>query len=117
MLSISPALLERYLSAARKSAGSRSATRRCGRIVESYKVSSQLVQDDRVSEDLPFGSRGGIAIRHYFPLDGEYRFASGCSATCIYNIRGLAEPQQLDLRVDGVRVKMLHRWRPGRTGR
>ena len=31
-----------------------------------------LAQNDRVSEDLPFGSRGGIAVRHYFPLDGEY---------------------------------------------
>ena len=25
-----------------------------------------------MSEALPFGSRGGIAIEHYFPLDGEY---------------------------------------------
>jgi len=30
------------------------------------------MQDDRQSEDLPFGSRGGIAIRKDFPVDGEY---------------------------------------------
>ena len=30
------------------------------------------MQDDRVSEDLPFGSRGGLAVRYYFPVDGEY---------------------------------------------
>ena len=39
---------------------------------ETHDVSRHLVQDDRMSEDLPFGSRGGIAIRHNFPLDGEY---------------------------------------------
>src|SRR5262249_18068479 len=25
-----------------------------------------------VSEDLPFNSAGGLAVRHYFPLDAEY---------------------------------------------
>ena len=30
------------------------------------------MQDDRQSEDLPLGSRGGIAIRHDFPVAGEY---------------------------------------------
>ena len=25
-----------------------------------------------MSEDLPFGSRGGLAVRHHFPLDAEY---------------------------------------------
>ena len=31
-----------------------------------------LVQDDRLGDDLPFGSRGGALIRHSFPLDAEY---------------------------------------------
>ena len=25
-----------------------------------------------MSEDLPFGTNGGLAVRHTFPLDGEY---------------------------------------------
>ena len=40
--------------------------------VATYKVSRFLDQDYRVSEDLPFGSRGGTVIQHTFPLDGEY---------------------------------------------
>ena len=28
-----------------------------------------------MSEELPFGSRGGTAIAHHFPLDGEYVIA------------------------------------------
>ncbi len=26
------------------------------------------------TEDFPLGSRGGIAVRHDFPVDGEYVF-------------------------------------------
>ena len=37
-----------------------------------YKVSPLLLQTSRMSEDLPFGSRGGLAVRHHFPLDAEY---------------------------------------------
>ena len=31
-------------------------------------------QGNRFSEDLPFGSRGGLALRYSFPADGEYLF-------------------------------------------
>ena len=37
-----------------------------------YKTSPYLLQNDRMSEDLPFGSRGGLADSPQFPLDGEY---------------------------------------------
>ena len=63
-------------------------------------------QGSRVSEDLPWGSRGGLAIRYYFPVDGEYLFElrlkeSGADG----GIMGLtAEPQQLDVSLDRARV-------------
>ena len=41
-------------------------------VVDSFKVPTALVQDDRASESLPFGSRGGAVVRYQFPLDGEY---------------------------------------------
>ena len=71
VLTLSPALMERYVSAARKIG--RLAVGRSPLVptVETYKVPILLVQDDRMSDDLPFGSRGGIAIRHHFPVDGE----------------------------------------------
>ncbi len=72
VLSVSPGLLERYLLASTKI--SRQAvgdpTLRPG--TTTYKTSPLLQQTDRLSEDLPFGSRGGIAVRHNFPLDAEY---------------------------------------------
>jgi hypothetical protein len=60
-----------------------------------------------MSDDLPFGSRGGIAIRHYFPADGEYTIRVFLQRNSRDYIRGLAEPHQLDFRLDGERIKLL----------
>ena len=104
VLMLSQGLLERYLLAAQKIAAL--ATGAPARpTVQTYKVPLALVQDDRVSEDLPIGSRGGAAIRHQFPLDGEYRVRIRLRRT--FNngvITGLAKREQLDVRLDGVRV-------------
>jgi hypothetical protein len=59
-----------------------------------------------MSEDLPFGSRGGIAFRHYFPQDGEYVLQIRLQKEARERIRGLHEPHQIDVRVDGERVTL-----------
>ena len=71
VLTVSPMLLERYMSAAGKIA--RLATGSAGRetTTHAYTLSRYLRQNDRMSEDLPFGSRGGMAIRHTFPAGGR----------------------------------------------
>jgi mono/diheme cytochrome c family protein len=104
VLKLSQGLLERYLLAAQRisTLATGLATRPA---VHSYKIPLALVQDDRVSEDLPFGSRGGAAIRHHFAADGEYVVRLRLRRT--FNngvITGLARPEQLDIRIDGVRV-------------
>src|SRR5262249_43780698 len=63
-----------------------------------------LWQTDRLSEDFPLGSRGGIAVRHYFPVDGEYILKLRLQRTFQDVIRGLNEPNQIEIRIDGVRV-------------
>jgi len=72
VLTVSPALLENYLSAARMI--SRLAVGDTSRkpVVDVFKVERDFVQDERMSDDLPFGSRGGIAVNYQFPVDGEY---------------------------------------------
>ena len=40
--------------------------------VATFAIPLHIVQDQRQSEDLPFGSRGGIAVRYDFPVDGQY---------------------------------------------
>ena len=101
VLSVSPALLERYLSAARKI--SRLAVGFAPPVpsVDTHHVPLLLYQDERLSEDLPFGSRGGLAIRHRFPVDGEYTIRLRLQRTYTDYIRGLGTPQHLDVRIDG----------------
>ena len=72
VLSVSPMLLERYMSAARKIARLAIGDHTGRPDSQTYDVPRFLGQEDRTSEDLPFGSRGGIAVRHFFPLDGNY---------------------------------------------
>jgi mono/diheme cytochrome c family protein len=105
VLSVSPALLENYLSAAR--AVSRLAVGDPGRhpVVDTFKISKALVQDDRLSDDLPFGSQGGALIRYHFPLDAEYTIKVLLRRQEYDYIIGMGERHQLDFRVDGVRIK------------
>jgi len=104
VLSVSPALMERYLSAARKvsrlALGNASATP----AVESYVVPDSLAQSDRMSEELPLASRGGTAIQHTFPADGEYvlqlRLKRGGGAFGEGAVRGVALKRNVAILVD-----------------
>ncbi|MCY4078491.1 MAG: DUF1592 domain-containing protein [Acidobacteria bacterium] len=105
VLSVSTTLMERYLTAARRISQLVLGDPELASRSSSYPVPELQVQDDRTSEDLPFGSRGGLAVRHYFPLDGEYLFKVGLRRNFYNYIRGLGNvPHQLDLRVDKARV-------------
>ena len=104
ILSVSPLLLERSMSAARRI--SRMAVGApVAAAVETYSIPKMRFQDFRMTEDLPFGSRGGLAIRHFFPLDGEYAVTIKLRRQLYDYIRGLGEPQQLEIRLDGKLVK------------
>jgi mono/diheme cytochrome c family protein len=107
VLSVSPGLLERYMSAARRISRLAIGDRTLRPVAETYSLSDLIAQDERSSEDLPFGTRGGVAVSHYFPLDAEYtlkirlqRDKAGTGA-----VRGLAAAQQIDVHLGGERLK------------
>lgn len=109
VLSVSPMLLVRYMSAAGKVTRLAIGDPNVLPNLETYDLPYLLPQDERMSEDLPFGSRGGVAIRHNFPLDGEYLIKIRLQRAGIEHDRqiiGLSEPHQLDVRVDGERIKL-----------
>ncbi len=110
-LSMEPALLDRYLTAAAKIARVAVGDPTVPPAVERYTAlkgnsneQTWLWQTDRLGEDFPLGSRGGIAVRHYFPVDGEYDLRIRLARTYADVIRGLQVPSTLEIRVDGVRV-------------
>ena len=61
--------------------------------VESFRRLAVLRPDDRVDGNLPFGTRGGLSVRHYFPLDAEY-------AVRVY-IQRRVPGREIDVRLDG----------------
>jgi len=105
-LALSPVLMERYLSAARRISrlAVGDATIGPGFTSQVYGVPITMTQNDRMSEDLPFGSRAGLAVRHRFPLDGEYVVTIRLKRSVYEYIVNLDEVHDLDLRIDGRRV-------------
>jgi hypothetical protein len=106
-LALSPAHLERYLTAAREISRLAVGDRSLGDTVRSatYRVPRLLEQDVRISDDFPFGSRGGVAVQHNFPLSGMYAFKIRLRRQVYDYIVGMGRAQDLDLRIDGNRIK------------
>ena len=99
ILTMAPGLLARYLSAARKISRLAVGDPTIEADVVRYPVSSLLAQDDRMDEALPFGTRGGTAVRHHFPLSGEYVVTLG--------LQSGAGSGAIDVHLDGVRLGRL----------
>jgi mono/diheme cytochrome c family protein len=110
-LSMQPALLDRYVSAAAKIArlaigdpAIPAGFERYGAVKGNASEQTYLWQTERLDEDFPLGSRGGIVARHFFPVDGEYAFKVRLQRTYQGVIRGLNVANQIEIRVDGRRV-------------
>ena len=101
VLSMSPTLFDGYLAAASRISQLAVGDVTMAPVLTSFRFPTQLLQQGRTSDDLPFGSRGGLAVTHYFPVDGEYEFRLRLQRNYVNYIRGLGAPQQLDVRVDG----------------
>ncbi len=98
-LTISPTLLEAYMTAATRVA--RMAVGYWKTPTESAYIAPGDTSQNQHIEGLPFGTRGGMLVRHSFPADGEYKFS-------IQNF-GLGKyvpGEQLELLIDGERVKL-----------
>ena len=102
MLSVSPTLLDRYLSAARRLSRLAVGLPPAAPAIEEYRV--RLEQDEYLGEDLPFGSRGGAAIRHRFPVDGEYVIQVRLYRQLFDVVIGLGSPHEVEIRLDGDRI-------------
>jgi cytochrome c5 len=94
LLFISPSNMERYLDAARKISRLALGDPSMPVMVNIHRLDPEHPQDERVDE-LPFGTRGGIAVRSEFPVDGTYIVKVDV---------GAAQGHDLEILVDGERV-------------
>ena len=100
-----PALLDRYISAARSI--SRLAVGAARSSVDSavIRVPPDVTQEEHVP-GLPIGTRGGALVSHTFPQDGEYDIQVRLARNRSGNIGGLRDPRPhtLELLLDRVPV-------------
>ena len=103
-LTMSPALMEAYLSAAGKisrlALGDVSAA---SQVV--FDVPADTAQNYHI-EGLPFGTRGGMLIPYEFPADGEYTFKVKGVTGYFQAVLGGVKGEQLEVTIDGARVKL-----------
>ena len=109
-LSISTTHLERYLSVARHVTRLATGLPPTRPGVETFEIPLHVVQDTRQGEDLPLGSRGGMAIPYNFPVDGEYSITVRLRRQYQDYLMGMGWPQLLDVRLDDA---LLHRFSVG----
>ena len=105
-LTITPALLERYVTAAREL--SKLAVARPADITTDqteYRLPNDYEQDSRI-EGAPFGTRGGTIINQFFPLDGNYTIKVDFvrAAQAVNLIAGLTGEDEVVILVDGKKV-------------
>jgi mono/diheme cytochrome c family protein len=116
---LSPTVMQGYLTAAaeisRLAVGDKDATAR----EATYPVSRWTSQREQV-EGTPFGTRGGLAVTHNFPADGQYRFRVSFyheTTGALYGngraaLHTATAPEQVEISIDGERVALLDldRW-------
>src|SRR5262245_34881293 len=110
VLSISTAHLERYMSVARQVTRLAMGLPPTSPALERFEIPLHVLQTDRQNEDLPLGSRGGLALHHNFPVEGEYLIKVRLQRQYQDYLKGMGWPQQLDVRLDG---KLLKRFTVG----
>jgi len=110
VLSMTPALMDRYMTAATKVSRLAAGTLENRPTILSYRVPQSARQGARMGEELPFATHGGLAARHTFSLDGDYVFKLRLRRAEIGEsiLGNIAERKyQIELRIDHALVKSL----------
>ena len=105
-LGVSPVLVERYANAAARIA--RLAVGDVAMTAEqkTHYVPNFLMQCEHIA-GLPFGTRGGVRVEHFFPLDAEYLInVDLMSAVNGIHIGNGIPNEQLEVTLDGRRVAL-----------
>jgi mono/diheme cytochrome c family protein len=100
VLGVSPSLQERYLTAATRLSAIAVGDVTIRPTSTTYRVPQDLSQNQHV-EGMPLGTIGGLRVRHYFPVDGEYDFQTKLYRTNLNIVRGLEYPSEFEVAIDG----------------
>ena len=102
---LSPTLLDRYVSAAEKISHLAVGRPSHSPGGETIRIHADLTQEGHV-EGLPIGTRGGAAVPHTFPRDGEYEIQVRLTRDRDELVEGLSEPHEIEILLDRQRVQL-----------
>ncbi len=105
---VSPTLLEGYLRAASKISNVALGDRNASPSETTHKVPRTQSQMHHV-DGTPWGTRGGLAITHTFPADGDYSFRVMLHGTPTGELFGSvwSRNEQLEISINGARAALL----------
>jgi hypothetical protein len=106
VLTVSPSLMERYLSASWNISRLAVGNPNIASATSVYRVRPDLSQDQHI-DGLPPGTRGGILVKHNFPLDGEYTIKVRLWRNTFDLMRGMEDPHDIEIAMDGVRLRLV----------
>jgi mono/diheme cytochrome c family protein len=106
VLKVSPSLMERYLSASWNISRLAIGDTRVVPATTTYRARPDLSQDQHI-EGLPLGTRGGMLVRHDFPLDGEYVIKVRLWRNTFDLMRGMEDSHQIEISLDGARLDLV----------
>jgi len=108
VLTVSPALLEAYVSAAGKISREAIGDPHASPTMSTYMI-PRVISQTRHVEGAPFGTRGGVALVHTFPADGDYVFKVAFYTHQQGYLFGQtqAKGQQLEIAINGERVAVI----------
>ena len=95
---LSPALLDRYISAAQKISRLAIGSTQTSLQSDIIRVPPDVTQEEHVP-GLPIGTRGGVSVRYTFAQDGEYDIQIWLARGYNGNVDGLKDPQPHEIQL------------------
>jgi hypothetical protein len=109
-LSVSPALLSSYVSAAARISRLAVGDPNASSSIATYRPARGLVQAEHL-DGQPLGTRGGMTVRHVFPLDAEYEIRVGRGGGG-FGLESLGGDEETEITLNGERAALLGRGGP-----
>ena len=105
-LSVSPALMQAYVSAAAKISRLAIGDPTISAEATSYPAPRGMSQAGH-REGMPLGTRGGMVVQHIFPLDAEYEFRIGRAGGGLFGLPPVGTADAVEITLNGERVRVL----------
>ena len=105
-LKTSPLLLERYLTVGLRVAAMAVGDTKLAPRGTEYRPRLDLSQNDWI-EGLPYGTRGGLVVDHYFPTDAQYEIRPElwrATGSTVRGVEGFKTPFEIQILIDGAVV-------------